>query len=111
MQLGGHSDGDPDTVAVAQREAEEEGGVPVTLIEGGVFDLDVHEIPARKNDPAHFHYDVRFAFLAAHEEFAVSEESHALAWIEIEDLGSVTNEMSMLRMRDKWGQRHAPTTS
>ena len=31
LQLGGHSDGDPDTAAVAKREAEEESGLPVAL--------------------------------------------------------------------------------
>ena len=28
-----------------------------------VFDLDIHEIPARGADPAHFHFDVRYAAL------------------------------------------------
>lgn len=32
VQLGGHSDGDPDTLAVAQREAEEESGLQVSLL-------------------------------------------------------------------------------
>ena len=39
VQLGGHSDGDPDTLAVACREAEEESGVGVEVIGADIFDL------------------------------------------------------------------------
>ena len=66
----------------------------------------MHEIPARKQDPAHYHFDVRFAFQAAHETFAVSEESLDLAWVEIADLSAFTEEASMLRMAGKWRKRY-----
>ena len=39
VQLGGHSDGDPDTLAVAQREAEEESGLQVSLLDPYVLSL------------------------------------------------------------------------
>lgn len=102
VQLGGHSDGDPDTAQVAAREAAEEGGIPVSFAFDGIFDLDVHEIPARKSEPAHFHYDVRFAFFAQHQAFVVSEESNNLAWVEIEKLHEFSQEDSILRMAQKW---------
>lgn len=110
VQLGGHSDGDADTPAVALREAQEESGLPVKFVSDAatpqVFDLDIHAIPARKGDPEHFHFDVRFAFVAAHRGFQVSEESNALAWVPIADLAQYTSEQSMLRMRDKWLLSH-----
>ena len=106
FQLGGHSDGEPDTLIAAEREAEEESGLPVRVIEPVVFDLDVHEIPARKSDPAHYHYDVRFAFEAERENFAVSEESLDLAWVQITELEAFTREESMLRMARKWLARY-----
>ena len=102
LQLGGHSDGDGDTRAVALREAEEESGLPVVMLGDDILDLDIHEIPARKQDPAHFHFDVRFACQARHRDFAVSDESMALAWAEIDGLERYTVEESILRMRDKW---------
>ena len=102
LQLGGHSDGDPDSQAVAMREAREESGLGVHLLLPHIFDIDVHEIPARKADPAHFHFDVRYALQADGDEFLVSEESLALAWVEIEGLEQYTTETSILRMRDKW---------
>jgi 8-oxo-dGTP pyrophosphatase MutT (NUDIX family) len=103
LQLGGHSDGNPDALAVAQAEAEEESGLVVVPLSPLIFDLDIHEIPARRTDPAHFHFDVRFAFVVRdHEAFAVSEESLALAWVPIVQLSEYTDEESMLRMARKW---------
>ncbi len=105
LQLGGHSDGDADTQKVALREATEESGLTVHLLRADIFDVDIHEIPARKNDPAHFHFDVRYAFSAADDAYVVSEESMDLAWVEIDQLEQFTVETSILRMRDKWQQQ------
>ena len=102
LQLGGHSDGESDTLLAAEREAREESGLPVRALDTAIFDLDVHEIPARKSDPAHFHYDVRFMFVAAHEEFRVSDESLELAWVPIGGLRAYSKEESVLRMARKW---------
>ena len=102
LQLGGHSDGDPDTAAVAKREAEEESGLPVTLVSPEIFDIDVHAIPARKEDPQHEHFDVRFQLLAQREDFLVSAESIDLAWVPLNELQQYTDEESILRMQRKW---------
>ena len=102
LQLGGHSDGDSKTHAVAVREATEESGLSVQLLQKNIFDLDVHEIPARKNDPAHYHFDVRYQLKATDEKFRISEESLDLAWVKIDELERYTEEESILRMRRKW---------
>jgi 8-oxo-dGTP pyrophosphatase MutT (NUDIX family) len=103
LQLGGHSDGEPNTLLAAQREAEEESGLEVVALDEIPLDLDVHEIPARKSDPAHFHFDVRFAFrVTGSEAFTVSDESHDLAWVPIDGLDRYTDEESVLRMARKW---------
>jgi len=106
LQLGGHADGDPDVLAVALREAYEESGieglVPVT---SGIFDLDIHRIPARPGEPEHFHYDVRFALRApAQARLVVSSESLDVAWVELDRLESLDTDESVLRMRRKWAQ-------
>ncbi len=111
LQLGGHSDGDSDTLGVARREAEEESGLPVSLLQPMVFDLDVHQIPARGREPAHPHYDVRFLFRAAHERFAVSGESLALAWVPVAELSNYPVDASILRMSRKWVSRRDVTKS
>jgi hypothetical protein len=64
LQLGGHADGDGDLAGVALREAEEESGLTDLVVEPEIFDLDRHVIPARGNEPEHWHYDVRFVVCA-----------------------------------------------
>ena len=108
LQLGGHSDGDPDTLAVALREAQEESGLRVQPISEAVLDVDIHTIPASKGEPAHLHYDVRFAFRAVSTaDLRVGPESIDLAWIDIEYLTRLTDEESMLRMARKYLAGHA----
>ena len=102
LQLGGHSDGETDTAAVAKREALEESGLPVHILSDEIFDIDIHKIPARKDDPAHEHFDIRFTLQTERDDFVVSAESIDLAWVPIEQLESYTNEESILRMRRKW---------
>ena len=102
LQLGGHSDGDSDTLKVAQREAEEESGLFVKPINDEVFDVDIHTIPARAEDPEHKHYDVRFLFEADNRApLTMSSESNDLRWISLKNLTIVTSEESVLRMARK----------
>ncbi|MEM7014452.1 MAG: NUDIX hydrolase [Verrucomicrobiota bacterium] len=104
LQLGGHADGDSDVLRVALREAEEESGLSqIEPVSVEIFDLDIHKIPARKSEPEHEHFDVRFALQHRGDgAFQVSEESLDLAWIPIAELETVTTEESMLRMARKW---------
>jgi 8-oxo-dGTP pyrophosphatase MutT (NUDIX family) len=104
LQPGGHADGDPDVAAVALHEASEETGLTGLELDGGVaFDVDVHRIPARADVPEHDHYDVRFVIRATGApDFVVSDESHALAWVPIDEIERYTREYSILRMREKW---------
>lgn len=103
LQLGGHSDGEANPLRVAITEAEEESGLAVKPLDEQVLDLDVHEIPARRADPAHYHYDVRFVLqVVGSEAFTVSDESHDLAWVEIARIGQFTDEESILRMARKY---------
>ena len=107
LQPGGHADGDADILGVALREGLEETGlVSLEAVDGEIFDLDIHAIPARSQDPEHLHYDVRFLLRDPGDgDYVVSEESHDLAWVAMEDLGKFSIEESMLRMRDKCRRR------
>ncbi len=109
IQLGGHADGDAHVQRVAWREAQEESGLPqVEPVTDAIFDVDIHAIPARGDEPAHEHYDVRFAFRAVgSDRFTVSRESHALAWLAVETLPEHIQEESMRRMARKWLQQYS----
>lgn len=103
LQLGGHADGDLDPLSVAMREAREESGLTrLRVVDEKIFDVDRHLIPARKSDPDHWHYDIRFMIEAdPAEPFVVSDESHDLAWIEISRMAEYNDSESMLRMARK----------
>lgn len=104
LQPGGHADGDSDLAQVALREAQEETGVAGLRVEGGVFDLDRHRIPARGNEPEHWHYDVRYVVRAgADERFVINPESRALAWQPVADVAADRRlDPSLRRMARKW---------
>lgn len=104
LQLGGHADGEADVLEVALKEAREESGLnDFELVGDGIFDLDVHPIPARKSDPEHLHYDVRYVLRATgNTDYVVSDESHDLRWVALDEVEELTGEESMLRMVRKW---------
>lgn len=104
LQLGGHADGDRDLARVALREAQEESGLVDLQVESEIFDLDRHWIPARSNEPGHWHYDVRHVVRATGSEcYAVSEESLALAWKPVHMLASdPATDVSLRRMASRW---------
>jgi 8-oxo-dGTP pyrophosphatase MutT (NUDIX family) len=100
LQLGGHADGDPDLLAVALREAEEESGLKrLRAVSAQIFDLDRHLIPARKADPEHYHFDLRFMIEAdPMDPLVITNESKDLAWVPIDDVTRLNPEESMARM-------------
>jgi 8-oxo-dGTP pyrophosphatase MutT (NUDIX family) len=100
LQPGGHADGDGDVRRVALREAMEETGLPdLAPASAGIYDLDVHEIPARGDEPAHLHYDVRHAFYAHRDEAPiVSDESHAVRWVPFAEIEHFTIDESVRRL-------------
>jgi 8-oxo-dGTP pyrophosphatase MutT (NUDIX family) len=104
LQLGGHCDGIADAAFVALKEAYEESGLSrIRLLSRDVFDVDIHEIPAREAEPAHLHYDVRFLMVAEAGAIKASDESHALAWVPLAQLHDYTNARSVLVVQDATG--------
>lgn len=103
VQLGGHTDLGERWGDAALREAWEESGISsLQLASPELFDLDIHEIPARVDTPAHDHYDLRFLIVADdHAPILVSEESHDVRWISVSNLQDFTQEESQLRMARK----------
>jgi 8-oxo-dGTP pyrophosphatase MutT (NUDIX family) len=107
LQLGGHVDGEPMVERAALREAQEESGMASFTLrqwraELVPLDLDVHTIPARRDEPAHEHWDVRFWLQAEPgQELVLSAESNDLRWFAPHELAAATGEESVLRLARK----------
>ena len=102
VQPGGHVEpSDADLISAARREVLEEVGLAeLELLQRGgslLFDVDIHEIPARKQEPAHEHFDVRFAFVAKTRELVPSEEVLDLRWVPLDAVQSIATDDSVLR--------------
>ncbi len=108
LQPGGHCDGHPATLQVALREAEEETGLGAAPCRPTPLDIDIYAIPPHGREPAHNHYDLCYAMVAAGENFQVSKESLALAWVPFADIPAYTQEASVLRMLAKWRSLQPP---
>jgi 8-oxo-dGTP pyrophosphatase MutT (NUDIX family) len=104
LQFGGHCDGEEDVLSVAQREACEESGINGLVVASvRPFDLDIHEIPAFGNEPAHLHYDVRYVLIAPeHAEIQTSPESKELRWFEPGEMGNWPLDPGLRRLIEKW---------
>jgi len=104
LQLGGHADGEKDLKSVALKEAKEESGFNnFSILSEEIFDLDIHKIEPMNEEPEHLHYDVRFLLEADPNEqnIIISEESHDVKWIHLDDVLEYNSEESISRMVKK----------
>lgn len=104
VQLGGHCDGDHDVLRVALKEAQEESGIEeIVPVDGKIFDIDIHLIPANSREKEHYHYDVRFALqVTSDQQIVQNSESKELRWIGKDRNELPTDSRSVVRMFDKW---------
>lgn len=108
LQPGGHADGDTDVLAVAVKEAREESGIKaIEVVNGDIFDIDIHLIPENSIEKEHFHYDIRFLLqVKSDEELSNNGESKELRWLDADDMIHLTEEKSVVRMVNKWMLTH-----
>lgn len=99
LQLGGHCDGDANLAGVALREATEESGIAGLAIDPTPIDVDVHAIPARRDEPEHLHLDTRFVVHAPPDAMlGMSDESLDLRWFTARELDALTTDDSVRRL-------------
>ena len=91
LQVGGHFDpGEPDPLAVARREAEEETGLHDLVVAPatGGWPVQVVVVPVAPGggEPEHEHADVRYVLVTDEPEGATPESDGApLRWLTIDD--------------------------
>jgi 8-oxo-dGTP pyrophosphatase MutT (NUDIX family) len=103
IQPGGHLEpADESLEHAARREVAEEVGIDISSrARAPIFDVDVHFIPARKAEPQHEHFDVRFCFRASSLAFVANNEVEGARWVELARIDRVTADESVLRAARK----------
>jgi 8-oxo-dGTP pyrophosphatase MutT (NUDIX family) len=105
LQPGGHVEAidSGSLLATALREAAEETGCRVSALYDELLDVDVHVIPARKDQPQHRHFDLRFLLVAADPEALTWNplESHGAQWFNWDAALKVADEAPLQRMLSK----------
>ncbi len=103
FQPGGHTDGQSDVLAVALKEAQEETGLAeIEILSSSIFDIDIHLIPENPKEAAHYHYDIRFLFVAnVNSPLQINAESKNLSWVKLNEVSLYNNSESILRMVQK----------
>ncbi len=96
LQPGGHIEAeDSDVWAAARREVQEELGLSELMPLGtGLWDIDIHDIPARKTEPAHQHFDLRFAFVAPVQPLTGELQAQ---WVSLTRAGELESDASVQR--------------
>lgn len=108
LQPGGHVEFDDESFfSASEREMEEETTLKdLHCLGNGLFDLDVHSIPAKpsRGEGEHFHYDIRFLFQipsdTVFQEKNIILRSMGLKWVPLTELMACGDE-SMARMARK----------
>lgn len=100
LQPGGHIDpGDTDALAAARREVFEEVGLSdLPLASPGLFDIDIHDIPARSSMPLHEHFDLRFLFLAQDRLALAGSDARDARWVPIGEIEALQSDSSVVRV-------------
>jgi 8-oxo-dGTP pyrophosphatase MutT (NUDIX family) len=121
LQPGGHGEsGEVAGEAVAAREVLEETGLLPRLHPTAPrpFDVDIHRIPARKQDPEHEHLDLRYLFTADPSEPLRGEAAEgepasepALRWFGVQEALAMDLDPGLKRMIRKATRLLAGTIS
>ncbi len=111
LQPGGHAEPQDagELASTAVREAQEETGCRVRLHPRAAqaLDVDVHQIPSRKDEPAHLHLDVRYLVLAEDPERMKHDpaESHGARWMPFDEALARADEPALRRLLQKARRR------
>lgn len=101
LQPGGHVDASDETlVAAATREVMEEcllESRDLELMSDQPFDLDIHVIPERRDEPQHLHFDVRFLYRCLTDHAQASDEVLGANFVPLDKIDDRQSDESVMR--------------
>lgn len=92
IQPGGHVDPGETIVEAAMRECLEETGIAIRLPQtADPISIDLHRIPenARKQEPEHYHLDIRYIGITDDMPAANKKEVHDARWFDLAELDRI----------------------
>lgn len=98
IEPGGHVEPSDATFEdAAARELLEETGIAAAVVPVGIFDIDVHDIPAREVEPAHQHFNVSYLFEHPSGPLTVADEVLDARWVHLADVADLTTDSAVER--------------
>lgn len=101
LQPGGHVEASDETlVAAATREVMEEcllESSELELMSDQPFDLDIHVIPERRDEPQHLHFDVRFLYRCLTDHARASDEVLGVDFVPLDQIDDRQSDESVMR--------------
>jgi 8-oxo-dGTP pyrophosphatase MutT (NUDIX family) len=99
LQIGGHGDpGETDPIDIALREGREETGLTdlVPWPDAAIVHVVIVPVPAKGDEPAHEHADLRFVLATADPDAARPEKPDApLRWLTLPNAHETTTEINV----------------
>jgi len=101
LQPGGHIElSDRSLLDAARREVAEEVG-SLAIVNRGIVDVDIHQIPGFDVEPPHLHFDVRFLVDVGAGRPVVGPGSLGYRWVCLADIDSLDTDDSVVRLLHK----------
>ncbi|MBI5607975.1 MAG: NUDIX domain-containing protein [Deltaproteobacteria bacterium] len=106
LQPGGHFEpSDADLECAARREVAEETGLTDLELLALPLDLDIHTIPARRDQPEHAHLDVRLLFRSRKIAVRAGDDANDCRWLPLAEF----DDDAILGLSDESVQRAVRT--